>query len=241
MKSFEDELTEYPLRNFRKVLHEPIGPYVVQGYNTILHLVQGFVLAALFYVLTIQPITPIILCNLLICVGIVVSLWYNIVTNSQYGSGIRASVFNTIFPVIIGIFQVALAFAISLPIYIFTLLLIPLFIVTMLHSRDHIIKHKHPQALEIWKEHFQELGSQFAQDIFDEFTTFEKDQLNKVLYLTVSLAILTLFNYFFPLNLEIKTYISFVIVGIFIISSVYFDLNRFFNNSEKLKGYGYKW
>ena len=86
-----------------------------------------------------------------------IGLWYSILTNTQYGSAIRASVLNTLFPVVIGAIQVALAYAISLPLYIFTLLLIPLFIITIIHTQDHVKKHKEPQALEIWKGHYKEM------------------------------------------------------------------------------------
>jgi hypothetical protein len=79
MDSSEYELTDEQLR---KVLHEPVGPYVLEAYNTELHLVEGLVLAALFYVITIQPhITLPIVCNLIICVGFVITFWYGILTN----------------------------------------------------------------------------------------------------------------------------------------------------------------
>jgi hypothetical protein len=237
MKRSEDELTDYKL-----VLHEPVAPYVVHSYNMLMHLVQGLVLAALFFVISEQEhFTLPLLCNLIICLGIMVSLWYNFLTNNQYGSAMRASVLNTLIPILLGVFQVGLALAITQSIYLFTLLMVPIFITVMIQLVDHINKHKNPQSLEIWKEHYKELGSQFAQDLFGELKRYEKDQLHKVFKLTISLGILTLFNYFFPLSLEIKTYISFIIVGIFIVLSVYFDLNHFFNDSEKLKKYGYKW
>ena len=76
---------------------------------------------------------------------------------------------------------------------------------------DYIQKHNDPQALKIWKGHFKEIGSQFAQDLFEEFTRFEKETMIKLFYLTIILGMITLFNYFFPLNFEIKTYINFIV------------------------------
>ena len=67
MKSSEDELTDYQLK---KVLHEPLAPYLASAYNTLTHLVQGLVLAAIFYVSIQQQITPPIACNLLISFGL---------------------------------------------------------------------------------------------------------------------------------------------------------------------------
>jgi hypothetical protein len=239
MNSSEYELTDEQLR---KVLHEPVGPYVLEAYNTELHLVEGLVLAALFYIITIQPhITLPIVCNLIICVGFVITFWYGILTNSQYGSAMRASVFNTIIPILFGVFQVMLALAVAQPVYIFTLLVIPIFLVAIVQFLDHINKHKNPQALKIWKGQYKEIGSQFAEDLFEEFRKFEKETMQKLVYLTIVLGILTLFNYYFPLNLTIKTYISFILIGILLIIGNYFDLNRYFNNSEKLKKYGIKW
>ncbi len=71
----------------RKIMHEPVGPYVVSAYTTIMHLVQGLVLAALFYAITLQPqITLIIIGKVIISIGIVITIWHNVLTNTQYGS-----------------------------------------------------------------------------------------------------------------------------------------------------------
>lgn len=234
-----DILTDIQLR---KVLHEPVGPYVVSAYTTVMHLVQAFVLAALFYMITIQSsINPIIILKIAISVGIVIGIWHHVLTNTQYGSALRASIYNTLFPVAWGFFQILLIFAVNHPIYIFTLLTIPIFAVSVIHEWDHIKKHKKPQAFKIWKGHFKEFDPQFVKDLFDVFTGYEKDQLTKVSYFLTVLAVLTVFNYFISWNLEIQTYISLIIVGIFIIMAIYFDLNRFLNNSEKLQKYGYEW
>lgn len=238
MKGSENEPTDYQLK---LVLHEPLAPYLTHAYNTLMHLVQGLALAALFFVISIQEhFTLAIICNLIISLGVVITIWHNYITNNQYNV-IRASSLNTLIPIVLGICQCALVLSIAQPIYIFTLLLIPVFIMVMLQLMDHINKHKNPVALKIWKEHYKDIGPQFAQDLFHEFKRYEKDELSKVFFLTISLVILTLFNYYFPLNLDIKTYISFVIVGVFIVMAAYFDLNRFFNDSERLKKYGYRW
>lgn len=234
-----DELTDDQLR---KIMHEPVGPYVIEAYTTVMHLVQGLVLAALFFVITEQPqITPIIVFKLVISVGIVITIWHNVLTNTQYGSTTRGSIYNTLLPIVWGIFQVLLAFSFDYPLYIFILLMIPIYVIAILHTWDHIIKNSRPQAFKIWKAHFKGVKPHFVQDLFDEFTRFEKDTTAKCLYFTIVLGALTLFNYFITWNLEIQTYISLTIIGIFIIMANYFDLNRFFNNSEKLRKYGYKW
>jgi len=234
-----DDFTDYQLR---KVMHEPVGPYVVSAYTTVMHLVQGLVLAALFYVITIQPqITPIIIFKVAISLGIVITIWHHVLTNTQYGSAIRASIYNTLFPIGWGLFQVILALTFNYPLYIFTLLIIPIFLITIIHLLDHVKKHENPQAFKTWKAHYKGFNPQFVQDLYDEFTSFEKDQMTKIIYFTIVLAVLVAFNYFFTLNLEIETYVSLTIIGIFIVLSNYFDLNHFFNHSEKLKKYGYRW
>ena len=106
---------------------------------------------------------------------------------------------------------------------------------------DHNREDKHPQAKEIFKQHFKDLGPQFGVDVYHEFMNFLIDGIKKVFIGIVILAILTVFNYLFPLSLDWKTYISTFIVGILLILSSYGDLNHFFNNSEKLKKYGLKW
>ena len=241
MVSTKDEFTDYQLTDdqIRKVLHEPVAPYVVNVYNTLMHLVEGLVLAAIFYVITIQPhITPIIISNLIICLVVVISSWHGYITYNQY-SVMRASILNTIIPIGFGVAQVALVLTISQPIYIFTLFLIPCFVIIIIQYWENINKHNKPIAFKIWKAHFKDIGSQFAKDFFDELRRYEKESVSKIYYLTLFLVILTLFNYFFPLNLEIKSYISFIILlSIFIIGMSFADLNRFLKKSEKLRKYG---
>jgi D-ribose pyranose/furanose isomerase RbsD len=235
----EEELTDYQLK---KVLHEPLAPYLSSVYNTLTHLVQGLVLAALFYVISIQTqITPLILSNLIISFGFVVVIWHTFIQHNQY-IVMRASIIDTLLPIVLGVCQVTLALAINQPIYIHTLLIFPILITLEFVAINVYVKNKDPLAVEIFKEHFKELGSEFAQDLYDEFRNFEKLTITRyMVLLLIILSILTLFNYFAPLNLIIKTYISTIVVGIIIILMGYYDLNKFFNNSKKLRKYGYKW
>jgi hypothetical protein len=236
----EDELTK---RHYRKVLHEPLAPYVTQTYNTLMHLVQGLVLAAIFYVISIHwgQLTPLIVLNLTICIGGLISLWYSYNTNTQYFI-MRATILTTTIPIAMGISQVGLALSVASPIYIFTLFIIPPYILIIIQFWDNIKKHNDPLAWEMWKEHFHELGSKFTRDFFDEIKRYETDGIRRISYLTILIGILTLFNYYFPLNLTIKGYISFIaILTIFIVMMNHSDMNDHLNRSEKLKKYGYKW
>jgi hypothetical protein len=239
-EDFEDELT---VRHYRKVLHEPLAPYVTQTYNTLMHLVQGLVLAAIFYVISIHwgQLTPLIVLNLIICIGGLISLWYSYNTNTQYFI-MRATILTTTIPIAMGISQVGLALSVASPIYIFTLFIIPPYILIIIQFWDNIKKHNDPLAWEMWKEHFRELGSKFTRDFFDEIKRYETEGIRRMSYLAILIGILTLFNYYFPLNLTIKGYISFIaIILIFIFMMNNSDMNDHLNRSEKLKKYGYKW
>ena len=151
-EDFEDELTE---RHYRKVLHEPLAPYVTQTYNTLMHLVQGLVLAAIFYVISIHwgQLTLLIVCNLIICVGGLISLWYSYNTNTQYFI-MQATILTTTIPVAMGISQVGLALSVASPIYIFTLFIIPPYILIIIQFWDNIKKHNDPIAWECGKNTF---------------------------------------------------------------------------------------
>jgi hypothetical protein len=226
----------------KKVLHEPIAPYLSSTYNILNHLVEGLVLAAILYVISIhwgQLTLPIVL-NIIYCVGLVFVIWYSNIIYQQYVVA-RASAFEIIIPIIIGIFQCVLALAVALPIYIFTLLVIPIKASLLFLIWNQNRKNKDPLAVKIWIEHYKALGSQFAQDMFYEFTKYGNSQQRLMVPIIIIIGILTIFNYFFPLDSAIKTYISFIILITFLILSTYFDLNHFFNHSEKLKKYGYKW
>ena len=163
---FEDELAE---NDYKKVLHEPVAPHLTHVYTTLTHLVQSLVLAAIFYVITVDwgQLNLLIVFNLIICVTIGISIWYGYLTNSQYFT-IRASIFNVLIIVATGICQVALALVVAQPIYIFTLFFALVALMLSFQFLDNIIKHKKPIAIKIWKQHFKKLGSQFAQDLFDE-------------------------------------------------------------------------
>jgi len=237
MKS-ENELEDYELKN---VLHKPLAPYVASMNGILIHLVQGLVLAALFYVISIQEHwTPLLLGSLIISFGLVIGIWYNYITNNQYHV-MRITIMDVIIPIVLAVFQCALALAINQPIYVFTLLVITINIMIEFIYLNSYIKNKDSLALGIFKEHYKKLEFQFAQNVYDEFIRFHIVSMKSVFLFIIILGILTLFDYYFPLNLEIKSYISFIIIGIFLIMGVYYDLNRFFNNSEKLKKYGYKW
>jgi len=75
----------------------------------------------------------------------------------------RASILNTIIPIGFGLAQVALVLTISQPIYIFTLFLIPCFVIIIIQYWENINKHNKPIAFKIWKAHFKDIGPQFAK------------------------------------------------------------------------------
>lgn len=237
MKHSADKFTDYQMN---KVLHEPIALYLTLTYNILVSLVQGFALGAIFYIITIQQNLDISLCKIIISFGLVIFIWHGYILHNQY-IVIRASIFDTLIPVVLGVCQCALALAINQPIYIFTLLIIPIIIMLDLALLNAYIKNKDPLALEIFKEHYKKIGPQFAKDLHGEIRNFEKQSIYNTIYVIIFLIILSLFIYLFPLNLEIKTYISTIIVGILIILMSYYDLNQFLNNSKKLEKYGYKW
>lgn len=234
----ENEFSDYKLK---KVLHEPVAPNVSTAYFILINLVQGLVLAAILSTIRIPEIwTPIVVGNLIISFGFVIGIWYNFITNTQYHV-MRITIFDVIIPVVLFVCQYALALTINQPVYIFTLAVIPIYVMIEFIFLNGYLKNKDPLALETYKEHYEVLGLQFAQDIYDEYIKFHIVYLKQVFFAIIIVGILTIFNYLFPLNLEIKAYISITVVGIFIITGVYYDLNHFFNNSEKLKKYGYKW
>jgi hypothetical protein len=224
------------------VLHEPVAPYLSSTLNIINHLIHGLVLAAIFYVITIYwgQLTLPIVCNLIYCIGFVIVNWHSNMIYQQYIVA-RVSIFETILPIIAGIFLCVLALSVAQPIYIFTLLIIPIKITIVLMLWNQNRKNKDPIAFKIWKEHYKKLGSEFAQDMFDEFRKVGETGLRVTFFIIICISILTLFNYFVPIDSAIKTYISFIILVTFLILISYFDLNHAFNNSEKLKKYGYKW
>lgn len=239
MKHSEINLYE---QQWKKVLHEPIAPYLTSSYNIQNNLVEGLVLAVTFMV-TFQywgQMNLPILLKIFYCIGFVIVMWHNSLLYQQY-IVTRISFFEKIIPIMIGVFQCFLALSVAQPIYIFTLIIIPLKSLLVINLFVLYRKHKNPISFEIWKEHYRTLGSDFAQDMYDEYVKSLRSTVRQVFIVIILISILTLFNYFAPLDSAIKTYISFIILVIFLIMSTYFDLNYSFNNSEKLKKYGYKW
>jgi len=233
-----DELTDYQLK---KVLHEPLAPYVANVYNTLIHLVQGLALAALFYVISIQEqFTPVIIINLIICFGYIITIWHGNIINNQYNV-MRPTIFDTLIPIVLAVFQSILALSVNQPFYIFNLILIIIIFTVDIQFLNSYRKSRKPLALEVFKEHFKRLDLQFAQDLYIEFRNFEKNVITKIIMFAIFFIILTIVLYFLPLNVEFKIYISSIAIAIFLILGSYNDLNHWFNNSDKLKKYGYEW
>ena len=225
-----------------KVLHEPLAPYLANVYNNLTHLIQGLVLAAIFYVISIQEsITFPVALNIIISFGFVIVIWHSFIMHNQY-IAIRASIFDTLLPIVLAVFQCILALAVTQPIYIHTFLIFPIMIMLEFIMLNAYIKNKNQLALKVFEEHFKELGSAFAKEFYIEFRNFEKLTIkNRMRLVFIILIFLNIFNFYFPFTLDLKTYFNFIVVGIIIILMGYFDVNRFFNKSKKLGKYGYKW
>jgi hypothetical protein len=228
-------------RQLKKVLHEPMALYLTLTYNTLISLVQGFVLGAIFYVITIQQnIDTLIICNLAISFLFAVFVWHSYIIHNQF-IVIRASITDTLIPIGLGISQSLLALSIPKLIYIFTFVLIFVIIMLIFSLLNVFIKNKDPVALEVFKEHLKEQGPDFAEDLYEEIRNFEKQSIRNSSYIVVWFSILTAFNYFIPINMEIKAYISTIVIGFFILVMCRYDLNHYLNRSKKLEKYGYKW
>ncbi|MBM4241984.1 MAG: hypothetical protein FJ150_10055 [Euryarchaeota archaeon] len=228
-------------RQLKKVLHEPMALYLTLTYNTLVSLVQGFVLGAIFYIISIQQnIDILIICNMVICFLMAVFVWHNYIVHNQF-IVIRASIFDTLIPITLGITQSLLALAIPKPIYIFTFILIFVVVILIFSLLNVFIKNNDPAALEVFKEHLKEQGPEFAEDLYEEIRNFEKQSMSNAGYIVIFFSILTAFNYFMPLSMEIKTYISTIVTGFLIIQMYRYDLNYYLNRSKKLEKYGYKW
>jgi len=119
--------------NLKTVLHEPITPYSTNAYNTLISVIQGIALAALFYIINesivklkpasfdISFVCRIVLAFLLICL-----IWHRYIVHDQYIAW-RLTVFDTIIPMVFALLQIFLILSIPKSPFLFPLCLASLF------------------------------------------------------------------------------------------------------------------
>ena len=226
----------------KKVLHEPIAPYLASTYTTVTHLTQGVVLGALFYIISIQEHLDILIAFkvfpvfLTICV-----IWHSYLLYIQYTAW-RAGICDTVIPIVFAIFQSLLILTIPSTSFIFALCFTFIPIIGFFAYLNVFVKSGAPHIIELFKEHFKEQGSEFAESLYLEVRGFSKDAMVAMSITAAVWGILAALNYYIQaLSEEIKTYLFTIVSSSILMLLLRYDLRYKLNKSEKLKAYGYRW
>jgi hypothetical protein len=229
-------------RQLRKVMHEPIAPYMAHTYNTLIHLVQGIVFGALFYIISIQENVDILFTLKVVDVLLLTCLiWHYYLVHDQYIAW-RARIRDTVVPIALGLSQCMLILAIPKTIFIFSLWFISIPIVGFFAYFNPFTGYKDPDAIELFREHFKDQDPEFAENLYSELRSFDISAMIAMVIVAVLLGVITALNYYIQaLSEEIKTYLFIIISGLIFMSLFKYDLKYKLNKSEKLKKYGYRW
>lgn len=229
-------------RQLKKILHEPIAPYLADTYNVVIHLVHGVVLGALFYIISIQENFDILIAFKVFVVFLLVCLiWHSYLVHNLYGAW-RIGIFDTIIPLVFALSQCLLVLAIPKNIFIFSLFFTIIPIIGFFAYLNAFIRLGEPEAIELYKEHFKDQGTEFAESLYLELRSFDKGAMVSMVIIAAVLGVITALSYYIQaLSEEIKTYIVIIIILLLFILLSRYDLKYKLNKSEKLKKYGYRW
>lgn len=199
-------------------------------------------MGALFYVISIQENLDILIALKVLPVFLVICvIWHSYLVYIQH-SAWRAGIFDTIIPLFFAIFQCLLILAIPKTIFIFSLCLTIIPIIGFFAYLNTFIRSGDPHIIELFKEHFREQGSEFAESLYLEVRGFGKDAMVAMLITAAAWGIMTALNYYIQaLSEEIKTYLFTIVSSLILILLLRYDLRYKLNKSEKLKEYGYRW
>lgn len=229
----------------RQVLYEPIAPYFANTYNTLVSVVQGVALAALFYIFSKEEFNPLIISKCIVAFGVICIIWHRFVVHTQYIAW-RLTSIDTLIPMSFAMIQFGLILTIPKTILIFSLVITFIFILGLgayLNATRQKLGLK-----ELLEEHFMDINNggfkneEFAEDLFQELISFNKSARNLMGAFAIFCFIITLAIYFLEtICEEVKTYVATALFGIMILILGVYDLRNKFNKSERLKKYPYKW
>lgn len=227
-------------RDVKKVLHEPVSPYLTNTYNMIVTLVQGAVLATLFMILIENPLTLVIFFKTLPIFLLVCLIWHSYLVHDQYIAQ-RARLIDTLAPLALGLFQCLLILSISKSTieYAVSFSIVP-FVGIFAYIAPYTA-YNDPGTRELYKEHFKEQGEDFAVTLHSECKRFDKFAVITMVFVFFVFSTITTFIYYINLSEDLKTYIATISFTLIIILLLYYDMKYFLNHSKKLQKFGYRW
>jgi hypothetical protein len=227
-------------KQIRKVLHEPVSPYLAETYNMIIHLIQGVVLASLFVVLIENELTARLLFKIIPVFFLAVVIWHSYFVHDQYIAQ-RARLFDTLAPIMLGVSQGLVVWSIprSISEYALFFAIVPL--LGIVAYMAPLTAYRNPATLELFKEHFREQGKEFAVVLHSELKRFDKHSVVMMAIISFALGVVATFIYYVNLSEDHKTYLATILIVLILTPILRFDMRRFLNRSERLRKYGYRW
>ncbi len=228
-----------------KVLYEPVAPYFVSSYNTLISIVQSLALAALFWMinelfqnnsLNIFVICELIIAFLIICLG-----WHRYITHNQYLAW-SVGLPDTIIPMGFALLQIFLILSIPTTIFYFSLCMTALFVWGSIAYLNSLYHHGTARTQRVYKEHFATAGDGFADNFFSVMKAYEKNRMIEMLVMSCISSIVVIFIHFTEYDDMVKTSVAIIVYVTSFIPLLFLgDLRKTLNKAEKLRIYGYRW
>lgn len=229
---------------YKTILHEPIAPYYSGSYSTLISVVNGLALGAIFFVIAEKEILTtngnvdfLNAWQCFIAFGVICTLWHSYIGHIQYLAW-PIGFFDTLIPMTFSASIALLALSIGNIKYftlVFTLIIFCGFIAFW--NANNKISHK--TTAKVYKEHFQGASDNFSDCILQHIKKREVKSRN--LYFVISIYFYYLTLVIFKLNPlkedhdngAIFVCVSCTIVMIILILSV--DLRRHLKKMTCLK------
>lgn len=184
--------------NLKKIFFEPVAPYFVTTYNTLISVVQGVALAALFSIIheaiTKSKLELLIACKVFIAFLIICLGWHSYITHNQYLAW-QIRVRDTLVPMVFALLQILLILSILEGMFYFSLSMTALFSGGCIAYLNSMYHHGRPETEVMYKGHFSGMGDEFARDLLLEIYGFEKTKVREMLFMALISGMLTFFIY----------------------------------------------
>lgn len=227
----------------KHVLYNPISPYFIGIYSTLISIVQGIAIGGLFFILSeaypeIGMITFAVFLKILICLLVVCLIWHRYVTHFQFLAW-QLTIMDAIIPFGFAILQSFMVVSIKEDLVYFSLSLTLIFIWGLAAYLNVFLGHFTDKAFKVFKSHYKAIDDNFADILFYEIHSSNKQFLIQMVVTVFLYAIFTMYLYYFSSTGENNnTYLLTFISAIVFLYLYIFDLPKMLRSSSTLASFG---
>ncbi len=187
--------------NLVNFLHNPIAPYFSSAYVTIISVVCGIALAAVFYMAVEQQVVRkdhyniVIICEFAISIMVIAITWHEYIKIIQYKAW-PINLYDTLIPIIISIIIVFLSVNVE-DIRMFCLFFSLFLLIGGVAYKNSLYQPNKESAIDTYQSHYHAFGSNFYVCILSSLSSFISNRVNLFSYVGIAFFIASLIEFFF--------------------------------------------